>query len=876
MSGRFRALAYRIAAIFGRRDADFDEELHAHLEMAIEENRRRGLSEDAARRAALHSFGGVTQTRERFREQEGLLWFENLRRDAAYGLRQMRRSPGFTAVVILTLALGIGATTAIFTLVDSTLLRALPYPQAERILALHDSRIQGRSTGGLMSVPRFFDLQARSRSFQSLGFFYFDQSTMIAMNHLPVSVQASGTNAGFWKVLGTQPLLGRVYSEQDDLPSAPVTVVLSYNGWQRLFGGDRAVIGHPIKLGGLAATIIGVMPEGAEAPSGIDLWHAAQMAPADWTKYRGEGTRFINVLARLQPGVNHAMARADLERIGGQLRREHSDSDGAWQFTSETLRESRYGAMRPALLVLMAASGLLLLIACINVANLLLSRATARQREVAVRRALGASAARITNQLLTESVVMSAIGGAAGIAAAFALVRAVAAKLPGRLGLPGAVEMNAQVIVVALMVALGTGIAFGIAPVMESRRCELNTAMKQSEARVGGSGNRMRTVFVAAQVGLSLVLIVGATLLAESLWRLVKSPLGFTPEHVLTFSLRMPWNTKPGEVHNFFGEVQQRLEALPGVQAVGQMDALPMVDWHLRSNFDADWLPRIAGKPTINAEDRNIAGNFFGALQTPLLAGRPFTSQDAGASSIPILVNQDLVQEYLPGGNPLGHHLLVNGAPHEIVGVIANLRGTAGPIAGPPGPEVYWPADANGVVGRYFIVRAHGDPTLLVQAIRGQVHQVDPQQAIGDVLTMDDLLSKAIAQPRLNIAVVASFAGIALLLACVGIYGVVAYFVTQRTQEIGVRMALGATRAQIASLFIGRAMRAAIVGLVGGAGVSLLLMRLLRSELYGVESYDLRAYAAAIAILFAPVLLATLRPALRAASVDPTRALRAD
>ena len=844
--------------------------------MAAEEHRRRGMPADHARKAALRDFGGVTQVRETVREREGVLWMENLRRDVQYALRQMKRSPGFAAVVVLTLGLGIGATTAIFTLVYSTLMRALPYPEADRIVALHDARTQGVSTAGLMSVPRFFDIQARNRSFASLSFFFFSQSTLTEGARLPVAVQAAATNAGFWDVMGGPPMLGRTYAAAEDRPNTPETVVLSYTGWQKVFGGDPGIVGRRISLDGNAATIIGVMPRGFDLPSGIDMWRAAQFDAADWTKYRGEGTRFINVFARLRPGVTLPMAQADLQRIGEQLRQEHPDSDGVWSFSSLTLRENRYGEMRPALLVLMAASALLLLIACINVANLLLSRATARQREVALRRALGASAARMAMQFLTESVVLGAVGGAMGVAAAFALVRGVAAKLPGRLGMPGTVEMNWPVVAIALVVALGTGIAFGIAPVMESRRVELHTTMKQGEARVGGSGHKLRSALVSIQVGMSLMLLVGASLLAESLWHLMKNPLGYAPDHLLTFSVVLPWDTRPPEVRNFFGDVQRRLETLPGVTAVGQINALPTVDWHRRSNFDADWMARIANRPPINAEDRTIGGNFVGALGVPLLAGRAFIDHDSQVANAPVLVNEELVREYFPGGNPLGRHLMSEGAPHEIVGVIANLRGTAGSMASAPGPEVYWPADQPQVAAsqRFFVVRSQSDPEQLVRAAREQVHAVDPRQAIGNVATMDELLDKAVAQPRLNMAVVASFAGIALLLACVGIYGVVAYFVAQRTQEIGVRMALGATRQEIAALFVKRAVVTAATGLAAGTCVSLGVTQLLRSQLYGVQPNDPAVYAVSILALLIPVAIATLRPALVAASVNPVEALR--
>ena len=877
--GGWKTVASRVAAMFRRRTLgeETEEELCAHLEMAAEEHRRRGMGEDEARQKALRDFGGVTQVRERVWEREGLLWAENLRRDALYAMRQMRRSPGFAAVVVMTMALGIGATTAIFTLVYSTLVRALPFPRAERIIAIRDTRLQGQSTGGLVSMPRFYDVRARNRSFESLAFFYFDQGTVVSGTQLPVAVQKTRTTAAFWQVFGVRPLLGRTYDARDDQPGMPGTVVLSYSAWQKFFGGDPGVINRRITVDGFAVTIVGVMPRGFDVPSGTELWHCAQFDAGDWTKYRGEGTRFINVFARLKPGVTLAMAQGDLGRIGEQLRREYPNTDGVWQFTSRTLREDRYSAMRPALLVLMVAAALLLLIACINVANLLLSRATARQREVALRRALGASAGRMAMQFLTESTVLGLMGGAAGVGAAFALVRGVAVKLPGRLGMPGTVEMNWPVVWFALAVSVGTGIAFGIAPALGNRRVELNSAMKRGEARLGGSGHRLRSALVSVQVGLSLILLVGATLMAESLWHLVKNPLGFAPDHLLTFSMKLPWNTKGPVVRNLYGAIQEKLAALPGVTAVGQIDALPTVDWHLRSNFDADWLPRTAGQPPINAEDRNIAGNLLAAMGVRLLAGRTFTPQDSLVKNIPVLVNEELVREYLPGGNPLGRHLLVDGVPHEIVGVIANLRGTGGAIANAAGPEVYWPADGDGgVTQRYFVIRSQGSPEALIRSAEAQVRAVDPQKAITNVGTMDELLDKAVAQPRLNMAVVAAFAGIALALACVGIYGVVAFFVAQRTQEIGVRMAVGATRPEIALHFVGRALWPAVVGLAAGTCVSLGLAQLLRSQLYGVKANDPLVYAVSVAALLIPVVMATLRPAWTAASVNPVEALRAE
>ena len=864
----------------GRRDrvdAEIADELGAHIELAVEEAVRSGASEAEARRAARLRFGNPVAVREKTAGADVALLLESLARDARFALRQMRKTPGFTVVIVLTLMLGIGATTAIFTLVYSTLLRGLPFPHADRILAIHDTRLAGRSTGGLMTGPRFFDLQARSRSFQSLTFFYFDESTLIAGKELPISVKAAGASAGFWDVFGIAPMLGRTFNATDDAPNAPQTVVLSYAAWQKIFGGDRGVIGRQVTLMQQGATIIGVMPENFSSPGGVELWHPAHFVAGNWGGYRGDGLRFINVFGRLRPGVTQEQARSDLNRIGEQLRREYPQTDGPWQFTSETLRDARYGTLRPAMIALLLASALLLLIACINVANLLLSRATARQREVALRRALGASAGRVAMQFLIESALLALIGGCAGIAAAFALTRSLATSLPGYLGRPGTVQMDWAVTGVALLFSLGTGIVFGLAPMLETRKVQLQSALKQGETRLGGSsGHALRSVLIGVQVGLSLVLLVGASLMGESLWKLMKQPLGFEPEHVLTFSLVLPWNSTPEQTRNFYDDVQRRIESLPGVLAAGQINAPPTMDWHLRNSFDADWLPRTAGQPAINAENRAIAGNLLAAMGTPLLAGRTFTAEDQTAKAPPVLVSQALVREFLPHGNVVGHHLLIDGQASEIVGVVADVRGTSGSIAAEPGPVVYWPANAGGNTHRYFLVRTKIPPEQMVDAIRQQVYQADPRQSIGDVATMDQRLGLSTAAPRLNVSVAASFAGIALLLACVGIYGVVAWFAAQRTQEIGVRMALGATRGEIARLFVRRAMIPAVVGLIAGIGLSLAASRLLRSQLYGVRPDDPRLYAASVVALLLPVLLATLRPALRAANTDPMKALRTE
>ncbi len=869
----------KLALLLGRerfRD-ELTEEMVFHRAQAERELEADGLSRAEAKRTALRQFGNEMKLREQSHEMVSFR-IENLVRDVRYAARQMLRSPGFALTVVMTLALGIGATTAMYSLVYAALLRNLPYRDAGRILHIEDQRVHGRSTGGLVGMPRYFDVVARNRSFESMAYFYFDHPTMIHAGQLPLAARAASASGQFWTLFGVKPLLGRTFVDSDCLPNAPDTVVLSYSAWQQWFGGDTGVIGKAVLLDQKAATITGVMPPEFQIPGGVDLWRPSHFAPGQYRGYRGEGTRFVNVYARIKDGVTPAQAEAGLTTIGLQLQREFAGSDGEWRFASETLRDSIYGGSKPALLVLLLSAATLLLIACINVANLLLSRATVRAREVALRRAMGASNGRIVLQLLTESVLLSLTGGAFGIGGALLVIRSVMSKVPGMPGLQNGGAIHWPVLCFAIALSVLAGVGFGLAPVWQNQRRDLAAALQSGETRLAGSaGGRVRNVFIAVQVGLSLMLLVGACLLAESLWKLMKTPFGFDPEHVLTFSANLPWNAKTAEVHQFFSTLQEDISTLPGVNAVGQIDALPTTDWHLRSNFDADWLPRIPDKPAINAEDRHIGGGYLNAVQMKVVAGRGFDARDYNTKETPIMVNQALVQQYLPAGNPLGKHLIVGGQPFEIIGVVSNVRGTAGSIRQSAGPEVYWPADDDqGIVERSFVVRSNLPPDQLAREVRDLAHRADPRQAIANVRTMNELLDKAVAQPRLNMALLASFAAIALLLACVGIYGVVSYSVTQRKREIGVRMALGATRKQISLLFLRRTMLSAALGICGGLAATLMLTRFLQSQLYGVEPNDPVIFVVAILLLLLPVLPASLRPALRAASVDPVEALRTE
>jgi predicted permease len=872
--GHFSAQFARKLRLLLRRDRfhqELAEEMAFHRAQAEQDLTSSGLTPHAAQLTAKRQFGNELRLREQSHEQVAFR-FETLFQDIRYAFRQIRRAPGFTLAVVLTLALGIGATTAIFSLVHATLLRQLPYPEADRILSISDVRSVGQSTGGLVGIPRFYDLQARSRSFESLAFYCFEKPTVVVDGHLPEQLDGNCVSGQFWRVLGVQPMLGRTFDENTVPANAPQQVVLSYGAWQRLFAADPGAVGKSVTVDKLPSTVVAVMPRDFVGPGQVDIWCLTDLQPSSWHEYRGDGTRFANVLGRLRPGVTPASARSELNVIGSQLAREHPDSDGPWRFASMSLRDSLYGSVRPALLVLLAASLLLLLIACVNVANLLLSRAASRRREIAVRRALGASQRRIATQMLTESVLLSLLGAGAGLGLASLLLRVSDKLLHHALDLPQNLAPGGPVLLFTCAISIATGVLFGIAPIWENRSRDMQRNLKVGEVKAASSGNRARSAFISIQVGLSLVLLAGACLLAESMWKLTRAPLGFTPQNILSFSIQLPWNGASG-ADSFFADVERRIEALPGVSAAGQISALPTANWHVRTSYDADWNPSTAHRDAVSAEVRVIGGDYARAMQIPIVVGRDLRFKETGA----VLVNEEFSRRYFAanrsGAALIGHRITnVDGQSAQIVGVLGNVRGTAGSLASAIEPEVYY--SAEGLTNRWFVVRSTLPAAVLTAAIRQQIHQVDPLQSIGSVSRMQEMLDVSVARPRLNMALMAAFAGIALVLACVGIYGVVAYSVTQRRQEIGVRMALGASRSQISLLFLRHTLAAALIGLACGGLLTLPLARLLRSQLYGVEPNDPITLLIAVLLLLTPVVAASLRPSLKAASVNPVEALR--
>ena len=793
--------------------------------------------------------------------------------DVRYALRQSQRSPGFTAVVVLTLALGIGANSAIFTVVEAVLLRPLPYPKSDQIVELQDFNPRRVENHGIISVPRLQDVRDQNHVFESVAYQFLVNSTLALPGKLPERAQGSGVSGDFWKVMGVQPLLGKTFDASGDTPHSADYTVLSYGLWQRRFGGDKNVIGQQITLGGQTSTVTGVMPRGFDYPSGTELWRTTHF-PLWQITNRGDASRFMAAVARLKPDVSLRDAQNDLTVIAGRLAQQHQQTDADWVFRIVPLHSALVGDLRPALLVLMAAVVLVLLIACANVANLLLSRAAFRQREVAIRQTLGAGRWRLITQFLTEGVLLCLAGACVGLAIVIPLIQVLVSRLPKGLVQPEGIHVNAAVVAFTFSVCVLTGILVGLAPAWSLLRADVQTTLKEAEVRTTGlSSYRFRGFMIAAEVGLSLLLLVGAGLLIETFWKLQQTQLGFNPDHVLTFEISFPWGSDPIRLHRFYSAVLDRLHAIPGVKAAGTITRLPLHTFSLPRTFWLEGEPQVAGGGML-AETRSVSGDYFQAMNIPLLSGRVFTETDTQPKAPPvILISKLFVDQYFPHKNPVGQRLRFDGGSAEIVGVVGTVRGQGNDLQASPRAQMYWVDDGRWP-NNQFAVRSSVPPETLIPAIREQIHQLDPNQAIHSVATMDSLVGDAVSQPRLNMFLLATFAGLALLLAGIGLYGVIAYLVSERTREIGVRLALGAQRGQILRFFVGQGMKWSLGGACAGLLAAALLVRFLRSLLFEVAPYDPLVFAGVAVFLGVVVLVASYSSARRATLIDPMVALR--
>jgi putative ABC transport system permease protein len=850
------------------REDDLDRELRTHLDLEAEERGGGSNARDAARRA----FGNLTSVKETIHEMSNWNAVEQLSQDLRYGARLLGRSPAFSLVAVLTLALGIGANTAIFTVVNAVLLRPLPFPEPGQLVRVWESK--GDSNRNVVNPLNFADWRDRAHSFQQMAAIS-NWTFNITGGGNPVAVNGLRVSPEFFSILRVEPALGRSFVREEETPGGDTSVILSDSLWRTYFGADRGIIGRKITLDGAPMTVAGVLPPGFHFPR----QKAGLYVPLAIDRHESrQGGRYLTTIARLKPGVSLARAQQEMSAIAKRLSGEFPQMNKDWSATVVPFLEDVTENVRLPLLVLLAAVGLVLLIACANVANLLLMRANGRQREIALRAALGAGRRRILQQLLSESLLLALAGWAAGLAVGYGSLRGLLGVIPESVALPRmeSIHLDAGVFLFALGISLVTAILFGLTPAIQASRPQLQSALQQGSQRTGVGGSRVfRRAFVVAEIALALLLLVGAGLLLRSFARLTAVNPGFSGDRLLTLSM----STSPATYFDnqkrsrYLERVLDEVRRVPGVAAAGTIHFLPLTGATSGSCFaSAPGPDPDASSPS--ADFLIVSPGYFPAMGTPMLNGRDFGDRDRFGTPSVLIVNHAFAARYLAGENPIGKKLNVCWTvpnPVEIVGVVADARQTELKVA--PEPTIFL---ANAQAPMYFarlVVRTHNDPRQLAHAVEAAIHRVDPEQAISDVQTMDEVFSDSVARPRFQLALLVIFAGIAVLLATIGVYGVVSYSVSQRTQEIGIRVALGACASDVSRLVLREGLLLGGLGVAVGLAAAVVSTRVLRSLLFEVTPTDPLTLGAVAGLLLAVAIAATLLPARRATRVDPMVAL---
>ena len=797
-----------------------------------------------------------------------------IKQDIVFALRMLRKAPGFTIAAVLATALGIGANGAIFTVVQHVLLQPLPYPDAGRIVDVNEYA-RGRATA--VSPPNFVDWRAGNQTLAALSI-YDDYILTLGGGAEPTRVTAGVVDAHVTAVIGVAPLLGRAFGDEDVRPGARKVVILGYDIWQRVYGGDRAILSRQLTLEGEPYEIVGVMPRGYRFPGSSEVWIPLRLAPDDLRDGQ-RGAHYLGAVGRLKPGVTAEQASADLDRIEQAIAKEHPDKVEGYSVVAVPLLHSMVEGVQRPLLILFGAVAFVLLIACVNVSNLLLARATTRTGEIAVRAALGAGRRRLLTQLLAESIVLSLAGGAAGLILASWGVRALMAVAPPDLPRADAIHVDATVIAFGVTLSIVAGLVFGTAPAIVASRPDLAIFLKDVR-RDGGSGGarrRLRGVLVTAQVALALVLLAGAGLAIRSFDRLTSVDPGFRTENVLTFRINLPEATYPSlaSYDQFFRDYTARIRQMPGVIAAGAV-AMPPVT---RSGFGGTFTihGRPEGDDEGSAQIRSVTPGYLEALSIPLRAGRLVTDQDTATGARVALVSESAAKRFWPGENPVGRQLRLHvnegvRAPRQIVGVVGDVRTRGMELE--PVPVVYVPHSQYGPESMTVVVRTAGDPMAAVPPIKAALKDIAPGVAFSRASTMADLVSANVAEPRFRTLLLTIFAVVSLALAAVGLYGVVAFSVNQRRAELGLRMALGADPGDVLRLVLREGMLPVVAGILMGLGGAAMLARVMRTLLFGVDAFDPATFTVVALMLAAVALAACYVPARRATRVDPAGTLR--
>jgi putative ABC transport system permease protein len=870
-------------------DSDVADELRFHLEMRERDYAARGMTAAEARRAALERFGDVARIggelrdhdhrRERARHRRDSM--SDFLQDLRYGARNLARTPGFTAVAVLTLALGIGATTAIFSVVNAVLLRPLPYPDADRVVMVWmDNRRMGMNED-IHSWPNYADYRDQNRVLSGLAGYtpagYNVTGGCLEGECEPQRVGAAAATANLFTVLGVGPRLGRAFTTAEETEGQDAVVVISHGLWTRQFGADPKMVGRTVRLNGRERTVIGVMPRGFAFPTAeTDLW-VPLVIDADTRQSRN--SFFLYTVGRLRPGVTLARAQAEMSAIAKRLETEYpSLRDLGANLVA--LPEQIIGkTLRTALWIMLGAVAAVLLIGCANVANLLLSRAAVREREVGVRLALGASRGRLVRQLLTESVLLAVVGGALGVGLAWAGLRVLVGLAPADVPRMDEVRIDALVLAVTTAVALGTGIVFGLVPALQASRPNLAEALRDGRGGTAGRrGHRLRRLLAAGQVALVVVLLTGAGLLIRSFIQLQQVHLGFRPDHLLTMQLSLPYAKyqEPQQRITFYETLMERVRTLPGVEGAGAIGDIFLSKTPNSTNFTIEGRTPSPDQQNTEVPLDGVTPDYFRVMGIPLKSGRTFTAQDGADAPPVVIVNENMAKRFWPGEDAVGKRFKYGDGSQApwmtIVGVVGDMRRTG--YDAPVRYETFLPYPQRATTRMTVVVRTRGAPLAAAPAVRAAVRGIDADLPLYEIKSMDELLSAMIAQRRFSMALLGTFAALALLLGVVGVYGVTSYLVAQRTREVGLRLALGAQPRALVGMVVRQGMGVALAGIVVGLAGALALTRLMAGLLYEVSPRDLGTLLGVTAVLALATLLANYVPARRAARVDPLVALR--
>src|SRR5262245_989098 len=884
-------LRHRLRSLFrkGVVEQELDDELRFHLEREMERNAAKGDEAEQARYVVLRELGGVEQIKEECRETRRVRHVENVLQDVRYGLRMLAKNPGFTTVAALTLALGIGANTAIFSVVSAVLFRPLPYEDPDRLVTLWELKVEVGDEQNPPSAADIVDWRADSRSFEGIALYNGHGQFNLSGNESPERVAGASVSANLFEILRVSPRLGAAFTAGQDQPGLNQVVILSDGLWRRRYGQDPDIVGETITINGSTFDVVGVMPPGFQFPGdtgtilGVyfdppaELWVPLGLSSREWQR---RSDHYLEAIARLKPGVRPDQARAEMNAIQRRILEQYPREYVGSEVTLIPLHAQVAGPVRPVLLVLWGAVAFVLLIACANVANLLLGRAASRQREVAIRLAVGATRSRVVFQFLTESVLLALLGGALGLIASVWGVSVLRGVLPQDFPRVQAIGVDGTVLVFTLCVAVATGLLFGVAPTFGVSRVVLGGWLKSGErgSTEGRGSHRMRDVLVVCEMALALLLTIGATLMIRSLSWLENVNPGFDRDRILTLELSLP-AARYGTLDQrgaFMQRVMDHIGALPGVLAAGATSQIPLSGDNMAFSVAVEGKPQIPGTFP-GADVRIVTPDYFRAMGIPIVKGRTFSDRDGAGAPHALLINARMALKFFPSEDPIGRRLTVGMGDFqgEIVGVVGDVKHVG--LNAPPNEEVYMPyGQAPFWPNMSLVLRTFADPLDLAGPARDAVLAADPIQPASKLRTMAQVLGGSISQPRFRAGLLGVFALLALLLAGIGVYGVIAYSVSQRTREIGIRMALGAESASVLNLVLARGMKLAAMGLGAGLLASLVVTRVVKTMLFGVGPTDPLTLASAAALLATVALAATYVPARRATRVDPMVVLRSE